>query len=133
MAKTPAGSSALFRAAFLVLTLSFILLIVGYTTPNWTEIVIGDVLGSKTGLWKTCTEVFGGKETCGESAFDDESKLRFFYQLCLKSCEIREKRLCREMFVELSCNNDNCCMNELVLNFKRTRAYFDLLSITDLA
>lgn len=75
MAKTAAGSSALFRAAFLVLTLSFILLIVGYTTPNWTEIVIGDVLGSRTGLWKTCTEVFGGEETCGESTYDDESKL----------------------------------------------------------
>lgn len=70
MAKTPAGSSALFRAAFLILILAFIFLIVGFTTANWTEIVFGGVLVSRTGLWKTC---IGDGDNCGQSIYNDES------------------------------------------------------------
>lgn len=35
--------------------------------------------------------------------------------------------------LQLFSNNNLCCMNKLVLNYKRTHADFDLLSITELA
>ncbi|XP_053400801.1 uncharacterized protein LOC123558807 [Mercenaria mercenaria] len=72
MAITPAGSSAIFRAAFMILSLAFILLVIGFVTPNWTEEIIGNLLTSTTGLWKTCTEVAGAGENCGDSIFDGE-------------------------------------------------------------
>ncbi|XP_045203333.2 uncharacterized protein LOC123556577 [Mercenaria mercenaria] len=72
MAKTPAGASAVFRAAFIILTLALIFLIVGFVTPNWTEVTLGDLLISRTGLWKTCMEVVGAGENCGVSIYDGE-------------------------------------------------------------
>ncbi|XP_045204196.2 uncharacterized protein LOC123557059 [Mercenaria mercenaria] len=72
MAITPAGASAVFRAAFLILTFALILLVVGFVTPNWTEVTLGDLLTSRTGLWKTCTEVAGAGENCGGSIYEGE-------------------------------------------------------------
>jgi hypothetical protein len=82
MAKTPAGSSAIFRAGFLVLTLAFILLIVGFVTPNWTEITAGDLLILRSGLWKSCTDVLGAGENCGESKYEDEGMQYFVVFAC---------------------------------------------------
>lgn len=72
MAGTPGGSSAVFRAAFFILILAFILLIIGIITPNWTEISVGDFIASGTGIWKTCSQTNGLGEDCGRSVYEDE-------------------------------------------------------------
>ena len=81
MAKTPAGSSGVFRAAFLVLVLAFILLIVGFVTPNWTEVLAGELLIARSGLWKSCTKVVD--ETCGKSGYDDKGLSYFCIHILL--------------------------------------------------
>ncbi|XP_060580289.1 uncharacterized protein LOC132737067 [Ruditapes philippinarum] len=71
MAKSLQDSSTYFITAICLIVVAIILQAVALATPNWIVFSYEGVVGTRTGLWRSCSEVIG-LVLCEESNFRGE-------------------------------------------------------------